>query len=166
MAAAAKRKPAEPGAPKRIRGGRSGVPVYTQALADVICDRLADGEPLVRICASPGFPAQSAVRKWALERPDFGVKYARARAIGYELLADEVIAIGDASIYHNGAPDNALVQQARLRSDNRKWMLSKMLPKVYGDKIELSGDANAPLIQRIELVAVRPKLTPPTIDGD
>jgi hypothetical protein len=140
--------------------------VYTQALADEICDRLADGEPLVRICASPGFPAQSAVRKWALERPDFGVKYARARAIGYELLADEVIAIGDASIYHNGAPDNALVQQARLRSDNRKWMLSKMLPKVYGDKIELSGDANAPLIQRIELVAIRPKQVTIDHDGD
>jgi hypothetical protein len=41
-----------------------------------------------------------------------------------------------------------------------------MLPKIYGDKIELSGDASAPLIQRIELVAVRPKLTPPTIDDE
>jgi hypothetical protein len=59
-----------------------------------------------------------------------------------------------------------LVQKQRLQVDSRKWLLSKMLPKVYGDKIELSGDASAPLIQRIELVAVRPKLTPPTIDDD
>jgi hypothetical protein len=41
-----------------------------------------------------------------------------------------------------------------------------MLPKVYGDKIELSGDANAPLIQRIELVAVRPKQVTIDHDGD
>jgi hypothetical protein len=160
------RKPAEQNTPKRSRGGRSGVPVYTQALADEICDRLADGEPLNVICKTPGMPVPSAIRKWALDRADFGARYARAKSIGYERLADEVIAIGDAPIIHNGHPDNALVQHARLMSDNRKWLLSKVLPKIYGDKVEISGDANAPLIQRIELVAVRPKLTPPTIDDD
>jgi hypothetical protein len=158
----------KPGTPKGAkRGGRNGsIPVYTDALADEICDRLAEGEPLVRICDTPGFPAQSTVKKWALERADFGARYARARAIGYELLADEVIAIGDASILYRGVPDNALVQQARLRSDNRKWLLSKMLPKVYGDKVEISGDASAPLVQRIELVAVRPRLEAPAIDHE
>jgi hypothetical protein len=140
--------------------------VYTQALADEICDRLADGEPLNVICKTPGMPVPSAIRKWALDRADFGARYTRAKSIGYERLADEVIAIGDAPIIHNGHPDNALVQHARLMSDNRKWLLSKVLPKIYGDKVEISGDANAPLIQRIELVAVRPKLTPPTIDDD
>jgi hypothetical protein len=64
----------------------------------------------------------------------------------------------------NGYADNALVQKQRLQVDSRKWLLSKMLPKIYGDKIELSGDASAPLIQRIELVAVRPKQV--TIDHD
>ena len=49
-------------------------------------------------------------------------------------------------------------------SDNRKWLLSKMLPRRYGDKVEISGDASAPLLTRIELVAVRPKLEPPTVD--
>jgi len=153
---APKRKAGTPKGAKR--GGRNGSqPVYTQALADEICDRLADGEPLAAICRSPGMPVQSAIRKWALDRADFGARYARAKSIGYEKLADEVIAIGDAPIIHNGHPDNALVQHARLMSDNRKWLLSKVLPKIYGDKVEISGDANAPLLTRIELVAVRPK---------
>jgi hypothetical protein len=159
----------KPGTPKGAkRGGRNGsIPVYTDALADEICDRLAEGEPLNAICRSPGMPDQRAVRKWARERTDFGPRYARARSIGYELLADEVIVIGDSPcVGPNGYVDNGAVQRARLMSDNRKWLLSKVLPRVYGDKVEISGDANAPLVQRIELVAVRPRLEAPAIDHE
>jgi hypothetical protein len=173
----AKRKAAEPGAPKRnrggtpkgaIRGGRNGAqPVYTEAIAAEICDRLENGEPLNEICRSPHMPDPKAVRKWVHDRPGFGPRYARAKSIGYERLADEVIEIGDSPcLGPNGYVDNAAVQRARLMSDNRKWLLSKVLPKIYGDKVEISGDASAPLLTRIELVAVRPKLTPPTVEND
>lgn len=50
-------------------------------------------------------------------------------------MADELIEISDANFTGpDGRADNALVQAARLRSDNRKWLLSKLLPKKYGDK--------------------------------
>jgi hypothetical protein len=165
----AKRKAAEPGAPKLRRGGRNGSqPVYTQALADEICDRLADGEPLNVICKTPGMPCFKAVLNWVRDEkraPGFGQSYARARSVGYERIADEVLAISDTDcLGPNGYVDNAAVQRARLMVESRKWMLSKMLPKIYGDKIELSGDANAPLLTRIELVAIRPKQV--TIDHD
>jgi hypothetical protein len=39
-----------------------------------------------------------------------------------------------------GKVDNAMVQKQRLRVDTRKWLLSKLAPKKYGDKLELSGD--------------------------
>jgi len=29
--------------------------------------------------------------------------------------------------------------------DTRKWILSKMLPKVYGDKFQVGGDGGEPL---------------------
>jgi hypothetical protein len=161
MAAAAK--------PKLRRGGRNGSqPVYTQAIADEICDRLADGEPLNAICKTPGMPCFKAVLNWVhndVRAPGFGQRYARARSIGYERIAEEVLTISDSRCTGpNGYVDNAAVQRARLMVESRKWLLSKMLPKIYGDKIELSGDASAPLIQRIELVAVRPKQV--TIDHD
>ena len=52
----------------------------------------------------------------------------------------------------------ANIARARLRVDARKWLLSKLLPKVYGDKLALGGDADAPpiQIQRIERVIVKP----------
>ena len=84
--------------------------------------------------------------------------------MGFDSIAEEIIAISDTEcIGPDGYVDNGAVQRARLMSDNRKWFLSKAMPRKFGDKIELSGDASAPLIQRIELVAVRPKQI--TIDG-
>ena len=43
--------------------------------------------------------------------------------------------------------DNAAVAKARLRSDSRKWLLSKALPKVYGDRIaaEITGKDGGPI---------------------
>ena len=43
--------------------------------------------------------------------------------------------------------DHDHIARSRLRVDARKWLLSKMLPKVYGDKVALGGDADAPPIQ-------------------
>jgi len=51
------------------------------------------------------------------------------------------------------------VQRSRLRVDTRKWMLSKALPKVFGDKVtqEHVGDPEKPIrFTQIELVGVRP----------
>ena len=55
-------------------------------------------------------------------------------------------------------------------SDNRKWLLSKMLPKQFGDKVtqEIVGEDGGALITRIELVPVDPRPRPeelPAQDG-
>jgi len=57
-----------------------------------------------------------------------------------------------------GRVDNAAVQQRRLQIETRRWVLSKLLPKTYGDKVvaELVGDADRPVITRLELVPVSP----------
>ena len=44
-----------------------------------------------------------------------------------------------------------------MRVDTRKWLLSKLLPKKYGDRVEITGDAATPVITRIELVPVMPR---------
>jgi hypothetical protein len=38
------------------------------------------------------------------------------------------------------------VNRSRLRVDSRKWLLSKMLPRVYGEKVALTGEGGTPLI--------------------
>jgi hypothetical protein len=137
------------------RGARHGRLRNEQNL-NRLCERLADGISLRDVAKEMGF-APSSITDWMREDAAAAARYVQARELGYERLADEVIAIGDADYrLPDGTVDNAAVQQARLRSDNRKWLLAKMMPKRYGDRVtaEVVGDANAPLITRIELVAV------------
>lgn len=121
-----------------------------------ILRRLAEGESLRKICRDAGFPVASTVLSWASEETEsggFGEQYARARQVGYALLADEIIEISDDSsedliIGERGESMNAeFVARSRLRVDSRKWMLSKMLPKVYGDKVahEVGGIDGKPI---------------------
>lgn len=122
---------------------------FSQEIADKICARLAEGESLNAICKDDGFPAESTVRAWALDDVDgFAAKYARARAIGYEKLAEELLQISDTpqtgvirTIKADGTEEVKhadMIEHRRLRVDSRKWMLSKMLPKVYGDKLDMN----------------------------
>ena len=104
---------------------------YTKEIAGRICERLALGETLRSICRDEEFPEESTVRKWALEnREDFYTQYAQARNTGLDAMAEEVMAIADVE----NADD---VHRARLRVDTRKWYLSKLAPKRYGDRLNV-----------------------------
>ena len=54
--------------------------VYSHAMAEEICNRLAVGESLKSVCQDDGMPDERTVRRWALD-PDhpFSPRYARAR---------------------------------------------------------------------------------------
>jgi hypothetical protein len=73
-------------------------------------------------------------------------------------MASDTLAIADAPVgsTEHGTTDSGAVQKQRLQVDTRKWLLSKLAPKKYGDKLELSGDPDRPLaIQKIERVIVK-----------
>ena len=126
--------------------------VYSADKAEEILKRLAEGESLNKICQDDHLPPRTTVLQWQTDdREGFSVKYARARETGYLKLADELLGIADAS--------GEDVQRDRLRVDTRKWLLSKMLPKVFGDKVTHQGDQENPIqtAGRIEIVVVDPK---------
>ena len=80
-------------------------------------------------------PADSTVRLWVLDNVQgFAEQYARARLVGYHTMADELIEIAD-----NPETGAAAVKRDRLKVDTRKWLLSKALPKIYGDKVDLNA---------------------------
>ena len=114
--------------------------LYSDELAARICERLALGESLNKICKSdPDMPDERTVRTWAAEKEEFSPKYTRARLRGYEVWADQILDISD--------DDNGDTQRDRLKVDSRKWLLSKYLPKVFGDKVQHTGaDGNSPVI--------------------
>ena len=130
---------------------------FNQDKADEVCSLLEDGLSLRKAAEKVGESART-ILNWTKANPAFLTQYTRAREIGYLQLADEILNISDeyqVEVRHNGEDETidlsaTAVARNRLRVDTRKWMLSKMLPKVYGDKLQLAGDENAPIKTVIE----------------
>jgi hypothetical protein len=78
-------------------------------------------------------------------------QYARARARGLDRIAEEIQDIADMV-----EPEAGATGKAKLQIDSRKWLLSKLAPKKYGDKMDVThaGDPDRPLIARIEEVII------------
>jgi hypothetical protein len=123
--------------------GRGRPSQHTPELAQTICARLANGETLRRICADHKMPGRSTIARWLIRFHEFRDQYTRAREVQADILAEEIIDIAD-ECRGRGAAD---VHRARLRCDSRKWFVSKVRPKVYGDRMaqELSGPDGAPI---------------------
>lgn len=121
---------------------------YNQDLVEKITERIADGESLRSICRDPEMPAKSSVFKWLSQNKDFADQYARAREEQAETLALEIVEIADG----DKQSDDTAVMAARdrLRVDARKWVASKLKPKVYGDRQVIAGDPEAPLVNATE----------------
>lgn len=142
-----------PGRPRKLR---------TPENAELICSMVEQGIGLVEIARRLGCKQHSSITDWVRDDREknqgagIASRYARAQEARWALMADEVLALADDRSYM-GRPDaQAIVQQQRLAVDTRKWLLSKMLPRQFGDRIEVAGDPDAPVVSRIELVAVHP----------
>lgn len=136
---------------------RGGAPsIYTQELADKICKSLASGMSLRRILKEDGMPQVSTVLNWALDsKHPFYSQYANARRVQAELYIDEVSDISDDSTNDYILTEKGMVtnieniQRARLRVDTRKWIACKVLPKIYGDKIQNEHSGSISLEQLV-----------------
>tara|TARA_R100001443_G_scaffold54676_2_gene66088 strand:+ start:924 stop:1508 length:585 start_codon:yes stop_codon:yes gene_type:complete len=149
-----------------------------QAVMNALCPLLENGMSLTAACAKlPEAPSSSQILDWVSAEPALAEQYARSRETGYKMIADEILAISDENyttveedvVDEAGNPvldakgvrlqrtvkvplSNEAIARNRLRIDSRKWMLSKMLPKLYGDKLttEHTGQDGGP----IQLAAV------------
>lgn len=119
----------------------------TESLARKLCLEMADGKPMVEVCASLG------VDKWqayAALTDQHAKLYARTRELLAHKYAVEIIEIGD---------DESLDPQSRrVRCDNRKWAASKLLPKVYGDRQIVSGDPENPIEVKVQQMSPEERL--------
>ena len=122
-----------------------------------VMKHMREGHSLRQSTIRAGVATQTFM-DWVDKDPELSGHYAQARAAMIDAVADETMRIADEELIPTGEGkvDSAMVQKQRLRVDTRKWLLSKMAPKKYGDKLELSGDDKSPLtIQRIERVIVK-----------
>lgn len=129
--------------------------IYSPELAAEIVRRMCEGESLRAICRDDAMPNRSTVILWIAEdREGFSSQYAIGRRAQAQLWAEEVLEIADDGRNDTYETDDGkqrvdmdVVARSRLRVDTRKWILSKVLPKVYGEKLALEhgGPDGTPL---------------------
>lgn len=118
---------------------------FTQEKADMICAEVMIGKGMREICAAEGMPDDSTVYRWLAENKAFCEQYARAKEVAMEKMAEELLEIADDGTndwMERRSDDDKSgwvlngehVQRSRLRADTRKWLMSKLAPKKYGDK--------------------------------
>lgn len=126
------------------KGGRPTK--YNKKLALEICNRLANRELLIDICKDDSMPNESTIYQWVNEdREGFSKLYAQARACQAHAFFEETIKIADDTDYDGGDeldPETGRtmwntdhINRMRLRVDTRKWYISKVLPKIYHDRV-------------------------------
>lgn len=114
-----------------------------------VCDRVANGEALRTILAEKNMIDKNTFYIWIDADPSKSEQYARSCAERAESMFEDILNIADNqeedTIVVNGVEmvNHNSINRARLRVDARKWALSKLMPKKYGDKVDITTDGDA-----------------------
>ena len=121
--------------------GRVRPVAFDEALANLVCERLAAGsQGLEAVCAATDLPSSATVYRWLADYPGFAAQYGEARRIQAHRMFDEARAIAKAA-----TPKSVAV--AKLRIDTLKWQAAKLAPRVYGVRAE--PEAERPMVVEI-----------------
>lgn len=128
----------------------------TRDAAPDILERVSRGESLRKACEANGLRDSAFLNRCA-DDAKLSEQYARAKATGLELLAEQLLEISDTPLEGTETTIKAdggvevktgdMLGHRKLQIDTRKWLLSKLLPKKYGDKVDLNhaGKDGGPL---------------------
>lgn len=155
-------------APGVLGRPREGLTLVVQLY---ICEQLAKGRSLRLICKDSKVSKSSGlIRYHLLHDAKFLEQYEIARNIGLDVMADELLEIADDGTNDyitkqnkDGSDYLAVnvehIQRSRLRSDVRKWYLSKLAPKRYGERIQTDLTNSDGSLRNINIDQVSAKVT-------
>jgi hypothetical protein len=102
----------------------------TPTIFSRICRLVATGKSLRGALKGKGMPSLGKFFRVLEQQPAWAEQYARARQAGIEHHIDGIIDMADSA-----TPENA--HAVRLKVDTRKWIASKILPRIYGDRQQI-----------------------------
>jgi hypothetical protein len=122
---------------------------YTPEVTQKLLAFLANGKPLKTACLEKGMPAIDIVFDWMRKYPDFKEAYILAKRESVDALVEEMLEIAD-----DGKNDTYkekgliktnwdVVERSRLRVETRKWLIGKLAPSRFGDKLDITSDGRA-----------------------
>lgn len=115
-----------------------------------ICEWIAKGMTLRDYCRQPGSPSFWLVYQWLAADKDFASRFAQARNVGEDIIAQECLEIADDATNDfmvrekdDGSTEVVLdrenVQRSKLRIWTRLQLLARWNPRRYGDKVEVEN---------------------------
>ena len=107
-------------------------------IAQVVLDSMLSGASMRQSCIKAGIGASTWI-DWVSADRELGERYARAREGLLDAMVDQILTLADAPVplLDNGATDPGLVRQRQLQIDARRWVLSKLAPNKYGDRLDV-----------------------------
>lgn len=122
-------------------------------LMNEICERISKGESLRSVLRDENMPSQPTFFTWIDNDKEYFKQYARATESRAEAIFEEILDIAEHSEQdHTPFTGANVVNRDKLRIDARKWMLSKMMPKKYGDSLKLDHEGT------LEITVKPPKI--------
>jgi hypothetical protein len=121
-------------------------PNKDQIIEKVLEGMAVHGLSCFKACQAAGVP-NSTFMLWVGSDHSLAERYAQARDDLIERMAQELLDLSDKDVEmsHDGKKDWAAIQKHKLQVDTRKWLLSKLAPKKYGDRLAIAGDEKSPL---------------------
>lgn len=117
---------------------------YSDYIANRVCELIATNTcSLDDLCTdNPDIPSRQTIYRWRWENDLFCYKYAKAKMFQAELLAEELDELSHQKTYYtdsegNQRVDTGQVAAQRLIVDTRKWIATKLAPRIYGDKTQV-----------------------------
>ena len=107
--------------------------VTKNVMVDSLLVQIEAGKSMREVCRMEGMPDHTTVIRWMRDDASLATKYARARMAQADVLFDRMEAVEEA--VSAGTMDS---HAARVVLDSMRWRASKLAPKVYGDRLDVS----------------------------
>ena len=128
-----------------------GVMAYDELVANKVCRLIAsDSRPLVQIIGGdPDLPTPNTIYQWRLDYPAFAAKFHAARCAQAQIVIDEILLLVDDPA--NCEPE--ILNWCKERVKARQWMAARLIPKIYGDKIQTEHSVSESTKEVVKRVA-------------
>ena len=105
-----------------------------------IVDRVSAGKSVSTVLREPGYPTWTSFQAMLASDDKLREAYDKAVQDRADRMADEILELSDEQMPEGleGAMASAWVQQKRMQVDARKWIASKLKPRTYGDRIDMT----------------------------
>lgn len=123
-----------------------------EKIKEQIVGWLSEGKTLRDFCRQEEMPSFGAIYRWLQEDKDFEARFAHARVIGHDSIAEECASLADTeplAVFDeagNKRYDPGSIAWRKMQIETRLKLLAKWNPKKYGDKTILAGDDEAPVV--------------------